>query len=98
MDQRQFVYEAQGMVTADDIRIAFNNDAVFQQNLKGTITTIDRNLTVDSITVAGQKYYTNSDSVFSTGVWDSDSSGARFRFWKRKDTSFQRLFSVQLER
>lgn len=71
----QFVYEANGVVTADDIRIAFNNDDVFEQNIKGFVSTVDRNLTVDSITVAGQKYYTASSSVFSTGVWDADTGG-----------------------
>lgn len=77
-----FVYEADGLVTADDIRIAFNNDAVFERNLKGFVSTIDRNLTVDSITVAGQKYYTDSDSVFSIGVWESDTSGPVSGFGK----------------
>lgn len=78
----QFVFEADGIVTADDIRIAFNNDRVYEQSIKGFVSTVDRNLTVDSITVAGQKYYTDSDSVFSTGVWSSDSSGPVAGFGK----------------
>ena len=80
--QTHFMYEAEGIVTADDIRITFNNDAVFEQNLKGFVSTVDRNLTVDSITVAGQKYYTDSDSVYSTGVWESDTSGPVAGFGK----------------
>ena len=71
-----FVFEADGIVTADDIRIAFNNDDVFEQNINGFVRTVDRNLTVDSITVAGQKFNTDSDSVFSTGIWDSDVNAA----------------------
>jgi hypothetical protein len=78
----QFSYKADGIVTADDIRIAFNNDDVYQQNIKGYVSTVDRNLTVDSVTVAGQKYYTDSDAVYSTGVWDSDAGGAVAGFGK----------------
>ena len=77
-----FVFEADGIVTADDIRIAFNNDDVFELNLKGIVKTVDRNLTVNSITVAGQKFNTNSDSVFSTGVWDPNANAAVAGFGK----------------
>ncbi|MFK7767458.1 MAG: carbohydrate-binding domain-containing protein [Mariniblastus sp.] len=68
----QFVYEADGIVTADDIRIAFNNDDMYETFFKGTVSVVDRNLTVQSITVAGQKYNTDSDTVFSVGVWDNE--------------------------
>ena len=71
----QFVYEAEGIVTADDVRIVFTNDDIFERTLKGFTFTVDRNLTIDSITVAGQKYRTDSNSVFSTGVWDNDAGG-----------------------
>ena len=80
--QNQFVFEADGTVTADDIWIAFNNDSVFEQSIKGFTSTVDRNLSVDSITVAGQKYYTDSNSVFSTGIWDSDANAAVAGFGK----------------
>ena len=81
---QKFTFEAEGTVTADDIRIIFSNDEIFERTIKGVTSTIDRNLTIDSITVAGQKYYTDSLAVYSTGVWDSDTSGIVPGFGKGK--------------
>jgi hypothetical protein len=78
--QTELIFEAPGEVNISDIRIVFTNDDVFQQNLKGLISTIDRNLTVNAVTVDGTTYLTDDSMVFSTGVWDSMLEGPRAGF------------------
>ena len=83
--QTELVFDATGEVDIADVRIVFTNDDVFQQNLKGLITTIDRNLTINAVTVDGVRYLTDDQSVFSTGVWDS-SLGAALPGFGKGDT------------
>ncbi|QDT02979.1 CotH protein [Rubripirellula lacrimiformis] len=59
-----FTYDADG-IDADQIRVSFTNDWYQPEN------GIDRNLRVDSITVDGVTYQSESSEVFSTGTWKS---------------------------
>ena len=56
-------YTANGVVTADQIRVVFLNDEF--DPARG----IDSNLTVDDIVVGGVQYETEASNVFSTGTW-----------------------------
>ena len=73
---QQFTYIAEGVVTPDQIRIEFVNDAVYQESIKGLLRTVDRNLTIPSITVADVVYRTDDESVYSTGVWNAELGAA----------------------
>ena len=75
--QTELVFVAPAEVSISDIRIVFTNDDVFQRNLKGFISTVDRNLTINAVTVGGETFLTEDASVFSTGVWDSEQGGPR---------------------
>ncbi|WP_081613759.1 peroxidase family protein [Rhodopirellula sallentina] len=57
-----YQYENDSPVSADRIRVVFNNDLYLPGQL-------DRNLVVDRLVVDGVEYQTESDSVFSTGTW-----------------------------
>ena len=60
--QRVFTYDTDAKLTADNVRIAFTNDAGFSGPT-------DRNLVVDRIRVDGVTYQTENASTFSTGTW-----------------------------
>ncbi len=59
-----FTFDIDG-VSADDVRVAFTNDAY------DPATGWDRNLYVDSITIDGVRFETEEDNVYSTGAWVS---------------------------
>lgn len=64
-DAREFVafqYEVDGL-SADRVRVAFNNDLYDPAN------GIDNNLRVDRIEIDGNVYETEDPSVYSTGTW-----------------------------
>jgi hypothetical protein len=63
----EFVFLADGNVTADQIRVQFTNDAIVPNPFGGG--DIDRNLRVDFIEVDGERFVTDSPTVFSTGSW-----------------------------
>ena len=50
--------------TVDDVRVIFLNDQS---------SPVDRNLTVDAITINGKRYETEADTVESVGSWNPDS-------------------------
>ncbi len=54
---------AQTGITADRIKVAFTND--FLDSAQG----IDRNVTIESVTVNGTRFDTSDPTVFSTGSW-----------------------------
>lgn len=58
-----FSYTAQGVITADRVRVQFLNDVWEPEN------GIDANLIVDFITIDGTVYQTEDPRVFSTGTW-----------------------------
>ena len=61
-------------VTPDRIKIAFVNDVYDPAN------NVDRNLRIDAIHLHGQRYETESTTVFSTGTWKpEDGVSAGFR-------------------
>jgi glucose/arabinose dehydrogenase len=60
---RSYVFNADGQVTADQIRVVFLNDLFDSAN------GIDRNLVVDDIVVGNTQYETEAPEVFSTGTW-----------------------------
>ena len=60
---QQFLYNANDIVTADDVRIEYINDNY------DPVTGIDYNLTIDYILIDGQSYHAESPNVFSTGGW-----------------------------
>ena len=62
-DFEAFTYQAEGPITADQIRVVFENDFFDLDN------GIDRNLTVDSISIDGEVFQTEDPSTFSTGTW-----------------------------
>ena len=58
-----FTYQTDLVPTGDRVRVQFTNDLFLpDQN-------IDRNLTVESISIDGQTFITDSPDVFSTGTW-----------------------------
>lgn len=57
-----FVYDGQG-IDPNLIRVAFTND-LYEPELG-----IDRNLRVDAIVIDGERFETESPTVFSTGTW-----------------------------
>ncbi|TWU59011.1 Calx-beta domain protein [Rubripirellula tenax] len=68
-----YTYDVDG-VSAGDVRIAFTND------LYDDVAGIDRNLRIDSITIDGTTFQTESPTVFSTGTWlPADGVVAGFR-------------------
>ncbi|MFN3189228.1 MAG: PQQ-dependent sugar dehydrogenase [Aureliella sp.] len=60
---QDFLYRAEETVTADDVRIEFDNDRYDPAN------GIDANINVDYIQVDGTRYETEDARVFSTGTW-----------------------------
>ena len=60
----EFSVDVAGDVTADDVRIAFTNDAWDPAN------GIDRNLIVDKIVIDGETFETEDPSTISTGTWN----------------------------
>jgi len=62
-DLQTFEFTTEQPVTADQIRIAFENDA-FDAN-----TGYDRNLRVDAIAIDGVRYESESVHTLSTGTW-----------------------------
>ena len=62
-DLRTFEFTTDQTLTADQIRIAFENDG-FDAN-----TGYDRNLRVDAIAIDGVRYETESVHTLSTGTW-----------------------------
>ena len=58
-----FTYQAGETVTADQVRVSLTNDLYDPDN------GIDRNLTVDQISIDGTTYQTEAPSVYSTGTW-----------------------------
>ncbi|MEM8645733.1 MAG: carbohydrate-binding domain-containing protein [Pseudomonadota bacterium] len=50
-------------ITADRVKVAFTND-LYDPN-----TGVDRNVTIESVTIDGTAYLTDDPSVFSTGSW-----------------------------
>jgi len=64
-DLRTFEYTTQQTVTADQIRVALENDAFDAQ------TGFDRNLRVDAIAIDGVRYESESVHTLSTGTYFS---------------------------
>ena len=62
-DFESFTYQIEGPITADRLRVVFENDLFDSAN------GIDRNLTVDSISIDGEVFETEDPSTFSTGTW-----------------------------
>ena len=58
-----FSYNANGAVTADQVRVEFFNDVFDPAN------GIDSNLNVDFITVDGTRFETETSTTLSTGTW-----------------------------
>lgn len=58
-----YTYNSSNVVVADDVRIAFTNDAYDPSN------GIDANLRIDAIEIDNVRYETESIAVFSTGSW-----------------------------
>lgn len=65
---RTFSYQADEIITADRVQIAFTNDVYIEGR-------IDRNLRIDSLEIDGQVHQTEAPQVFSTGTWLSDEVG-----------------------
>lgn len=77
-------FRAEGLVTADQIKVAFTNDA--------TVNGLDRNLRVDKIVVDGVVFETEAPTVFSTGTWtaaDGIVAGFREREYLNSNGYFQ---------
>jgi peroxidase len=60
-----FTYEHSSPVTADRVRVVFNND-YYDPGIK------DRNLYIDRIEIDGTKFETEDKSVLSTGTWTQE--------------------------
>jgi hypothetical protein len=56
-------YSTADDVSANDVRLAFTNDLYDPAN------GIDRNVRIDAISIDGQRFETESPTVFSTGTW-----------------------------
>ena len=65
-DLEVFTYTHNEPVNADDVRVEFINDQWEPD------AGIDSNLTVDFITIDGEKFETEDPSVFSTGSWKAE--------------------------
>lgn len=77
-------FRADGLVTADRIKIAFTNDAISNG--------LDRNLRVDKLIVDGVVFETEAPTVFSTGTWtpsDGIVPGYREREYLNSNGYFQ---------
>ena len=69
-----YSFTADQTLTSDRIRVAFTND------LYDPGAGVDRNLTVDFITIDGQTFQTEAPTTFSTGSWlESDGVQPGFR-------------------
>ena len=62
-DFESFTYLAEGPIAANRLRVVFENDLFDLEN------GIDRNLTVDSISIDGEVFETEDPSTFSRGPW-----------------------------
>jgi len=71
---QEFVFETDAALNPEQIRIAFTND--FYAPDEG----IDRNLTVESMTLDGTVYATDAPNVFAAGVWNNETSAIEFGF------------------
>ena len=81
-----YSFQADETVTADRVRVVFDNDAI------DSATGADRNLTVDYLALDGVKYETEASDVFSTGTWkpaDGIVSGFRHSDTLHSDGYFQ---------
>jgi glucose/arabinose dehydrogenase len=58
-----FTHTVSGNVSANQVRIQFENDLYDPAN------NIDRNLRVDALVIDGTRYETESPTVYSTGTW-----------------------------
>ncbi|MGB7342836.1 MAG: DUF4347 domain-containing protein [Pirellulaceae bacterium] len=58
-----FSYQANETITADRVRVSFTNDLYDPDN------GIDRNLSVDQISIDGVVFQTEASDVYSTGTW-----------------------------
>lgn len=86
-----FAYQADETVTADQVQIAFINDLFDPAN------GIDRNLTVDKLSIDGLVFETEDPRVFSTGSWlpaDGTVPGYRLSETLHRNGYFQ--YSVDL--
>ena len=66
VSQREFellTYQAENGITADRLRLVFDNDVFDPDN------GINRDIVVDSIAIDGTVYQTEDPSTFSTGTW-----------------------------
>ena len=61
-----YIYRSNEVVTADRVRVAFTNDLFDEAN------GIDRNLIVDSLSIDGEVFQTESPDVYSTGTWRAE--------------------------
>ena len=66
----RFVYETDQPVSADQISVAFGNDAY------DPATGFDRNLVVDRIVLGGVTFETEDPSTSSTGIWRDGLTGS----------------------
>jgi hypothetical protein len=69
-NDQTFSYQASGSVSADQVRVEFTND------LWDPANSVDRNLSVDFISIDGQTYQTEDASTFSTGTWTPEAGVA----------------------
>ncbi len=65
--ERVFTYTADGIISADQVRIVFTNDLIFTDPISGA--TIDRNLRINFVEIGDQLFDPNDSNVFSTGTW-----------------------------
>lgn len=85
-EDQTFSYQADGNVTADQIRIEFINDVY------DSVAGIDNNLNIDSISIDGQIFETEAASTYSTGTWRSEDGvqpGNRQSEWLHSEGYFQ---------
>lgn len=72
--QQSFSFQTEENLAADQIRISFTNDLYLPDQ------GVDRNLTVESMTLDGVAFATNDQNVFSVGVWNSDAGAIQSGF------------------
>ncbi len=65
--ERVFVFNADGIISPDRVRIAFVNDLIFTDPISGA--TIDRNLQIKSVRIGDETLYPGLSNVFSTGTY-----------------------------
>ncbi|HBJ38595.1 MAG TPA: sugar dehydrogenase [Planctomycetaceae bacterium] len=82
-----FQFRANQFVTADRIRVEFTNDLFDPSN------NLDRNLTVQGMTLDGVEYRTDSPTVLSTGTWRSETQDVRPGFFNAQTLHSNGYFS-----